>query len=217
MNPERSDYLNGDYDTGNRLLRQSYEYFLKVFYKLTGLPSVPGDENVPQPAKNEEGEDYRVTAQPRMRRVALTDDEPLDSKPSAVIEDKVIKKPARGKKTSGAASGLSTDISKTEADELKNEVNWLNSLKNYATNPETYPKPLIFQNDSVFAIRNDYPRAMVHWFIFPRENINSIEDLNSSHLPMLQSMLNLARLIISRYPNPDIVYRVGFLAIPPIK
>jgi histidine triad (HIT) family protein len=51
------------------------------------------------------------------------------------------------------------------------------------------PCEVVYQDDSVFAFKDIYPKAPVHVLIIPKKHINSLADINTAELPLAAHML----------------------------
>ncbi|KAM0446071.1 hypothetical protein ACHAO4_009516 [Trichoderma viride] len=62
---------------------------------------------------------------------------------------------------------------------------------------------IVYEDEKIIAINNRRLAGQIHWLILPKEHaVRDIENLNSSHLTLLQSMDEVKRsLIQERYPD----------------
>ncbi|XP_013190580.1 aprataxin [Amyelois transitella] len=74
------------------------------------------------------------------------------------------------------------------------------------------PESIVKKTDSIVAIRDKYPKAKIHYLILPFENINSIHELNLTHIPLIEEFGKLYQEL--KKEHTDSTLRAGFHAVP---
>ena len=75
------------------------------------------------------------------------------------------------------------------------------------------PSLQLFEDDRIVIINDRYPKARHHFLVLPREKIVDLASVTSSHIPLLEHMLEKAR---DRVDNefPGVEFRFGYHAVP---
>ena len=75
------------------------------------------------------------------------------------------------------------------------------------------PDLQLFEDERIVIINDRYPKARHHFLVLPREKIVDLASVTSSHIPLLEYMLDKA---IDRVDNefPGIEFRFGYHAVP---
>ena len=75
------------------------------------------------------------------------------------------------------------------------------------------PDLQLFEDDRIVIINDRYPKARCHFLVLPREKIVDLASVTSSHIPLLEHMLEKAR---DRVDNefPGVEFRFGYHAVP---
>jgi aprataxin len=91
---------------------------------------------------------------------------------------------------------------------------WKSALINYVRNPNH--ENVIFKNQQFLIIKDCYPKAESHFLILPRTTrINSIEELSTSDIELVESMLALANEeIVSKNVDQNLIFKTGFHSVP---
>ena len=91
---------------------------------------------------------------------------------------------------------------------------WKSALINYVRNPNH--ENVIFKNQQFLIIKDCYPKAEYHFLILPRTTgINSIEDLSTSDIELVESMFDLANEeIVAKNINQNLKFKIGFHSVP---
>ena len=78
------------------------------------------------------------------------------------------------------------------------------------------PSMIVKENDSIVIIRDAYPKAKHHFLVLPKENIPSLRTLNSSHLSLLQRMLEFGKSLEEEIKTKDstVNFQHGYHAVP---
>ncbi|KAI6650233.1 Aprataxin isoform X2 [Oopsacas minuta] len=98
---------------------------------------------------------------------------------------------------------------------MASKSHWSTSLLTDMFKPENILK----QDDHVVIIRDKYPKSKHHYLTLPKETINSITDLNTSHIGLLKHMALFADKFIQSLLSVDcqgVKYKMGFHAIPSV-
>lgn len=74
------------------------------------------------------------------------------------------------------------------------------------------PKSVYKESDRVVVIKDKYPKAKVHYLVLPRDKINSIYTLNSTHISLLEEFGLLAEELKKDHKNAELI--AGFHAVP---
>lgn len=74
------------------------------------------------------------------------------------------------------------------------------------------PNMIVTSDDQVVMIRDMYPKAKHHYLVLPREDISSIKSLNTTHVPLLENMLHVARDYVVPLMEPKLKFQYGFHA-----
>jgi histidine triad (HIT) family protein len=72
------------------------------------------------------------------------------------------------------------------------------------------PVDKVYEDDSVFSIKDINPRAPVHVMIIPRQHIASARDLTDEQAPLLSHMLQIANQVAVSVGVADSGYRLAF-------
>ncbi|KAL6693265.1 HIT-like protein [Trichoderma pleuroticola] len=83
------------------------------------------------------------------------------------------------------------------------KLEWTEHFQNECKFCNLDPNQIIIYDElpEVMAIENKNCAGDAHWLIMPKEHIRDIENLSSAHLPLLQSMNELKRLLLSNHPD----------------
>lgn len=77
------------------------------------------------------------------------------------------------------------------------------------------PEQIVKQTERAVVIRDKYPKAKLHYLVVAEENINTINDLNRSHLSLLEEFRNLYEDL--KNDSKGIKLRAGFHAVPSMR
>ena len=75
------------------------------------------------------------------------------------------------------------------------------------------PSLQLFEDDRIVIINDRYPKARHHFLVLPREKIVDLASVTSSHIPLLEHMLEKAR-DKADYEFPGVEFRFGYHAVP---
>ena len=78
------------------------------------------------------------------------------------------------------------------------------------------PNMIVKEDDKIVIIKDAYPKAKHHFLVLPKDNISSLRALNSSHVSLLQHMLELGKSLESELIAKDTSLRFqhGYHAVP---
>ena len=80
------------------------------------------------------------------------------------------------------------------------------------------PENILKQDDHVVIIRDKYPKSKHHFLVLPKVAINTLTDLNASHIGLLKHMCIFAeeylQLLLDEFKGLD--FRMGYHAIPSV-
>ena len=78
------------------------------------------------------------------------------------------------------------------------------------------PNMIVKEDDNVVIIKDAYPKAKHHFLVLPRDSISSLRALNSSHVSLLQHMLELGKSLESELTAKDssVRFQHGYHAVP---
>ena len=74
------------------------------------------------------------------------------------------------------------------------------------------PSMIVTSDDQTVMIRDMYPKAKHHYLVLPREDIPSMKDLNTSHVPLLEHMLQVATEYVPQLAERKLKFKYGFHA-----
>ena len=89
---------------------------------------------------------------------------------------------------------------------------WSDGLVNAMRDPEQ-----IFEQDHLsVTLKDGFPKAKYHYLIVPREKLNSVTELTSRDLHLLQHLHKVAENLVLRIQSkePDLKFRFGYHAVP---
>lgn len=69
-------------------------------------------------------------------------------------------------------------------------------------------------DDEVAVLRENSPKAKLHYLIIPKENLKSLSGINSKHITTIEHMYNAAKRIISYSEHKNHNFLIGFNALP---
>lgn len=95
-----------------------------------------------------------------------------------------------------------------ETANAKKPKHWSLGLVESMNDPDTIVK----ETDDTVIIHDKYPKAKIHYLVLPKDNINSIYKLNSSHVSLLEEFGKLYEDIKSELKGHNL--RAGFHAVP---
>jgi histidine triad (HIT) family protein len=72
------------------------------------------------------------------------------------------------------------------------------------------PVDKVYEDDSVFSIRDIIPRAPVHVMIIPRQHIASARELSDEQAPLLSHLFQVANQVAQSVGVADSGYRLAF-------
>lgn len=76
-------------------------------------------------------------------------------------------------------------------------------------------KSYFLESDGEVAVlKENAPKAQFHYLIIPKENLKSLHELNSSHVPVIEHMYNTAKRIIAYPHHKNAGFLIGFNALP---
>ncbi|KAN0026356.1 hypothetical protein ACTFIV_007340 [Dictyostelium citrinum] len=100
----------------------------------------------------------------------------------------------------------------------------LSALIYYSNKPESFSDVVLYYDDKTVAVLDKYPKAKHHYLVIPRVEINTLDELTPSFIPMLEHMYNVADAIINEILSKDYDnnlkksdFKLGFHAIPSMK
>lgn len=74
------------------------------------------------------------------------------------------------------------------------------------------PTAVVKETEKIVVIRDKYPKAKIHYLVLPHENINSIYNLNKTHIDLLNEFGSIFEALKEDHGNLEL--RAGFHAIP---
>ena len=89
---------------------------------------------------------------------------------------------------------------------------WQDGLITAMTDPEQ-----IFEMDEItVTLKDAFPKSRYHYLVVPRQPINSVKELSTENLDLLNHMHQIAEDLISRVQKkePDLLFRYGYHAVP---
>ena len=75
------------------------------------------------------------------------------------------------------------------------------------------PKKVLISDEKCVIIRDEYPKSRHHYLTIPKENISSLKSLDSSHVDLLQHMLEFSQSF-NKSKHKHIEFRYGYHAVP---
>ena len=97
------------------------------------------------------------------------------------------------------------------------DYNWQDALTHAMTHPRARAEQLFEEDDLAAIIKDGFPKARYHYLIVGKKReLNSVKDLQTSDIPLLQHMHKLAEDLIARIhrKEPDVKFRFGYHAVP---
>ena len=78
------------------------------------------------------------------------------------------------------------------------------------------PNMIVKEDDNTVIIKDAYPKAKHHFLVLPKDNISSLKALNSSHVSLLQHILELGKSLESELmvKDPSLRFQHGYHAVP---
>lgn len=78
------------------------------------------------------------------------------------------------------------------------------------------PNMIVKEDDKTVIIKDAYPKAKHHFLVLPKDNISSLRALSSSHVSLLQHMLELGKSLESELTakDPSLRFQHGYHAVP---
>ena len=78
------------------------------------------------------------------------------------------------------------------------------------------PHMIVKEDEMIVIIRDAYPKAKHHFLVLPKDNISNLRALDSSHLPLLQRMLDFGRSLEEEIKKKDssVDFQHGYHAVP---
>lgn len=77
------------------------------------------------------------------------------------------------------------------------------------------PRAIVKETENIVVIRDKYPKAKTHYLALSRENIDSIYNLNKTHIELLHDFGSIFKAIQKDHMNIEL--QAGFHAIPSMK
>ncbi|KAN0033259.1 hypothetical protein ACTA71_002683 [Dictyostelium dimigraforme] len=102
----------------------------------------------------------------------------------------------------------------------------LSALIYYSNKPESFPDSVLYYDDKTVVVLDKYPKAKHHYLVIPRIEINTLDELTPSSIPMLEHMYDVANAIVNEIISKDndhnnnlkkSDFKFGFHAIPSMK
>jgi len=96
---------------------------------------------------------------------------------------------------------------------------WANGLLPYILHPERQGSS-VFQYDADTVIIHDkYPKAKKHFLVLPRKEVDGLDVLKPSDIPMLENLHNHAKSISQELEKEDstLSFKIGYHAIPSMR
>ena len=89
------------------------------------------------------------------------------------------------------------------------------------THPRARAEQLFEEDHLTATLKDGFPKARYHYLIVPKQSekkvkLNSVKDLQTSDIPLLQHMHKIAEDLIARIhrKEPDLKFRFGYHAVP---
>jgi histidine triad (HIT) family protein len=60
------------------------------------------------------------------------------------------------------------------------------------------PADIVFQDDSVMAFKDIYPKAPVHVLVIPKKHISSLAEITGEDLPVVAHMMEIANTVAKK-------------------
>ncbi len=70
------------------------------------------------------------------------------------------------------------------------------------------PSEIIFENNRLMVIKDINPQAPIHLLIFPKEQIETINELNESHSSIISEIILTAKLLAKKFNVAEKGYRL---------
>ena len=81
------------------------------------------------------------------------------------------------------------------------------------------PENILKQDDHVVIIKDKYPKSKHHYLVLPKVAINTLTDLNASHIGLLKHMYIFAQEYLQGLSGDlkGLVFKFGYHAIPSVR
>lgn len=89
---------------------------------------------------------------------------------------------------------------------------WSNALKKYVDFPERFPQQVVEHTTEFTLIKDCYPKSKVHLLLMPAIEINSVWELKSDHLEMLENFALKVGQLKNKFKDHSL--QAGFHAVP---
>jgi histidine triad (HIT) family protein len=70
------------------------------------------------------------------------------------------------------------------------------------------PGEIVYQNESLFVIKDKYPKAPVHLLIIPRKVVPNLQSLLSEDLVLVQEIVRVAQILATQFDLEEDGYRL---------
>lgn len=144
----------------------------------------------------------------------IESDKPLES-----VKDEILEDVEAFVKNSPVSEIDYVDIN--EADNIKSVIE--NDILNMDETVHSWSgitaamsdKSCFLESDGEVAVlRENLPKARFHYLIIPKENLKSLNELTTVHVPVIEHMYNTAKKVISYPHHKNFKFLVGFNALP---
>lgn len=75
------------------------------------------------------------------------------------------------------------------------------------------PANHVQSDDSVITIMDKFPKAEFHYLVLPKENVKSLKEVTTEHIPLIEHMQDVAEKL-TKEKHPDKNFLIGFHAEP---
>ncbi|CAM6129922.1 unnamed protein product [Calypogeia fissa] len=211
MNPQRPNFLSGDYSEGCRILQSAYASLFLHFSSIVRSSSRGDGSNKdessgeviegtqPKPSQNA----FAVLMQGSKRNRDLKDANPKRDKVRA--REEVVAR--TGNQQGGTNNGKRWD-------------GWALALHKIAMHPEQHKDVVLQTTEDAVVLRDMYPKAKRHVLVVARRpGLDSLENVQREHLPVLRHMHSLGEEWAARFlqEDPSLICRVGYHSIPSMR
>lgn len=76
------------------------------------------------------------------------------------------------------------------------------------------PSVILMKTDKFAVIKDKYPKSKFHFLVLPYDPVDTVFDLSSSGVGLIQEMELMGKRIIEAYGLRPEIFRMGFHAVP---
>eukprot|EP00250_Pteridium_aquilinum_P003499 c13818_g1_i1 orf=361-2667(-) len=228
MNPQRPNCLQGDYIEGCKVLRDAYSCMFRAFASQVESQSANpiGQSSGVSPLTAKPRDAFAVLMQSTKRKSVIAGSE-LKAKHSRqdTGQEEADVKLEYGSNVQEHINSGSIDCEgeaqrPNERFKSKKWETWAEALRKMALHPEQFRDMILQVTEQTIVIIDKFPKGRKHLLVVSRlDGLDSLDDLRSSHLPLLQDMHNLGMTLVQSSLQQDhsLVFRMGYHSDPSMR